>query len=45
MRGEMGDIPKMKELLDLKEDEEPILAQSIGFLKSKPENSEFDYLG
>ena len=45
MRGEMGDIPKMKELLDLKEDEEPILAQSIGFFKEKKENGEFAYMG
>ena len=45
MRGEMGDIPKMKELLELKEDEEPILAQSIGFFKEKKENGEYAYMG
>ena len=45
VRGDLGDIKKMRELLNLDEDREPILAQSIGFLKSKPENAEFDYLG
>ena len=45
VRGDLGDVKKMRELLNLDEDREPILAQSIGFLKSKPENSQFDYLG
>jgi len=45
VRGDLGDVKKMRELLNLDEDREPILAQSIGFLKSKPENAEFDYLG
>ena len=45
VRADLVDIKKMRELLNLDEDREPILAQSIGFLKSKPENSEFDFLG
>ena len=44
VRGDLGDVKKMRELLKLDEDREPILAQSIGFHKSKPENSQFDYL-
>ena len=45
VRGDLGDVKKMRELLNLDEDREPILAQSIGYLKEKPENAEFDYLG
>ena len=44
VRGDLGDIKKMRELLNLDEDREPILAQSIGFHKSKPENAQFNYL-
>ena len=44
VRGDLGDPKKMRELLNLDEDKEPILAQSIGFLKAKPENASFDYL-
>ena len=44
VRGDLGDPKKMRELLNLDEDKEPILAQSIGFLKPKPENASFDYL-
>ena len=45
VRGDLGDSKKMRELLNLDEEREPILAQSIGFFKSKVENAEFDYLG
>ena len=45
VRGDLGDAKKMRELLNLDEEREPILAQSIGFFKSKIENAEFDYLG
>ena len=45
VRGDLGDPKKMRELLNLDEDREPILAQSIGFHKEKPENAAFDYLG
>ena len=44
VRGDLGDPKKMRELLNLDEDREPILAQSIGFHKEKPENAAFDYL-
>jgi SagB-type dehydrogenase family enzyme len=45
VRGDLGDSKKMRELLNLDEEREPILAQSIGFFKPKNENAEFDYLG
>ena len=45
VRCDLGDAKKMRELLNLDEEREPILAQSIGFFKSKIENAEFDYLG
>ena len=44
VRGDLGDSKKMREILNLDEDREPILAQSIGFHKSKPENAQFNYL-
>ena len=45
IRGDLGDAKKMRELLNLDENKEPILAMSIGLFKEKKENSEFDYLG
>jgi SagB-type dehydrogenase family enzyme len=45
VRGDLGDSKKMRELLNLDEEREPILAQSIGFFKPKNDNAEFDYLG
>ena len=45
IRGDLGDVKKMRELLNLDENKEPILAMSIGLFKEKKENAEFDYLG
>ena len=44
VRGDLGDVKKMRELLSLDEDKEPILAHSVGFFKEKTENSEFGFL-
>ena len=44
VRGEIGNVEKMRELLNLDEYQEPILAHCVGFYKSKEENNEFKYL-
>ena len=44
VRGELGDVKKMKELLNLDEEKEPVLAKSIGFIKEKDEKFEFPFL-
>jgi SagB-type dehydrogenase family enzyme len=44
VRGELGDVKKMRELLNLDEDKEPVLAQSVGFIKEKDEKFEFAFL-